>query len=517
VVRGFSRLAGVVTGALVVVFSVAGTAAAAHPDTILPTVSVTPTPSPATTGSVSYQVTVTDPTDSGTPTGSVSVSDGASGACNISALDGTGSGTCSIEEPVGSYTVTASYAGDSNYSSAQGTASETVNPATPTVTVTPQAGAKTGDVSYGVNVAGPAGAVVPTGTVTVSDGTNQCTTNALDGTGSGSCSIGEGAGTYSITATYSSDSNYTSAQGFASETVGQATPALHPAGPTGAVTGSVTFSVSVTGTTGGPTPTGTVAVNVLPITGTSPACTITLVSGAGNCQMFLTPNLYTIKFAYSGDTNYVRADTGTTFKQTVSPAPVTVAVTAKDPAPAGTAGTASVKYKVTVTGQIGLANPTGSVVVEDGTGGTCTIGKLSTSGAGSCFITEALGSYAVSATYSGDGNYASGGGNLTEYVGTKTTTALGVVGSPVTPGGNVTLTATVSSSASGASTPQGQVTFVIGGVAQTPVAVSGGVATLVYTVPSGTAAGKVTVKAEFQSSDTNTWFNSNKGGSFKVS
>jgi hypothetical protein len=61
------------------------------------------------------------------------------------------------------------------------------------------------------------------------------------------------------------------------------------------------------------------------------------------------------------------------------------------------------------------------------------------------------------------------------------------------------------------------VTFVIGGVPQAPVSLSDGVATLVYPVSSDSAKGKVTVKAEFESSDANTWFNSNKSGSFKVS
>jgi hypothetical protein len=466
---------------------------------------------------VSYQVTVSDPTDTGIPTGSVSVSDGASGACSIPTLDGTGSGNCSVEEPAGSYTITATYSGDSNYASAQGTASETVTAATPTVNVTPQSGATTGEVSYAVNVAGPAGAITPTGSVTVSDRTSQCSITSLNGSGAGSCSIGEGAGTYSITATYNSDSNYTTAEGSAQETVSPGTPTLHASGTTGAVTGNVTFSITVSGTSGGPTPTGTVTVSVLPIGGTNPSCPITLVSGAGSCQMFLTPGTYTIKFAYSGDTNYVKADTGTSFKQTVLPAPVTVAVTATNPDAAGATGTATVKYTVTVTGESDLADPTGSVTVSDGLGGSCTIAKLSAAGVGSCKIIEGLGSYAVSASYSGDGNYASGSGDLTEYVGTKTTTALQVTGSPVAPGGNVTLTATISTTASGASPAQGQVTFIIGGVAQAPVAVSSGVATLVYTVPPGTAKGKVTVKAEFQSSNPDTWFNSNKGGNFKVS
>ena len=55
------------------------------------------------------------------------------------------------------------------------------------------------------------------------------------------------------------------------------------------------------------------------------------------------------------------------------------------------------------------------------------------------------------------------------------------------------------------------------GVAQAPVALAGGTASLVYTVPVGTSAGNEKVVAEFQSANGDTWINSNSASiKFKV-
>lgn len=64
---------------------------------------------------VTVQVAANAP-GSGTPTGSVTVSDGAGQTCTISALDSTGSGSCSLTPiAAGTDTLTATYSGDANY------------------------------------------------------------------------------------------------------------------------------------------------------------------------------------------------------------------------------------------------------------------------------------------------------------------------------------------------------------------------------------------------------------------
>jgi hypothetical protein len=366
-------------------------------------------------------------------------------------------------------------------------------------------------------VAGPAGAVVPTGTVLVTDGTTsgQCTTPALDATGSASCSIAEGAGTYSITATYSSDSNYLSTIGTGSETVVPAIARVTGSVPTAAVAGDLTYSVTVAGSDTAIVATGTVVVSDLDDPG-SPTCTIALVNGTGNCQLLQTPGKYTIKFAYSGDPNYL-PPAAPLISETVGFAPELVVVTSSpNPATAKGNGNAKVTYTVTITGSSSLPVPTGSVVVEDETGASCFISNV-TAGVGSCSLKEVVGSHTVTATTSGDGDYAFGTAQVTEYVGTQTRTTFSKIGGPVAPGGTITLNAKVTATAKTAGPPNGTVVFVVNGVPQSPVTVVDGVASLTYDVSINSNRGRVIVDVDYQSSDTNTWFDSTTSGGFKVS
>lgn len=114
--------------------------------------------------------------------------------------------------------MTAAYSGNSSYSSATGTTSETVNKATPSVAASASPRSNTtGEVTFSVTVGGTGFA--RTGSVMVTDGTRRCTIATLSASGRGSCRIAERTGTYTVTATYSGDANYTSATGTTSETV----------------------------------------------------------------------------------------------------------------------------------------------------------------------------------------------------------------------------------------------------------------------------------------------------------
>jgi hypothetical protein len=524
-----------------------------------PSVGVSPqTDPPATTGPVSYTVAVAGPVGAVVPTGSVSVSDGVNPPCSITLAPGTGSqagsavGSCSIQEVPGSYNITATLtSGDANYTGAVGTAFETVGEGLPTVSVTPPPGnAKTGLQLYAVSVAGPSGAPTPTGSVVVSDNSgtpyDSCTFS-LDN-GSGSCSIAEGAGTWAITATFTSgDTNYLGATGSASLTVAKALAQLTPSLTASTVyAGNVTYSISVAGTTASIVPSGTVVVDDLHPYNPSAinSCQIQLEpgtgaqtgDGVGSCS-FVQPaqgagTAYHVQFTYSGDTNYSAPTPAPYLSQFVIVAPVNVSVTPNaNPASAGkSSGTAKVTYTVTVTAVTpsGLGAPTaggGGVIVSDGTGNTCSITRLAAgvnpgSSVGHCDIVEpfAANGYSVSAEYYGDDNYQETTGLLTEYVGSKTKTAYSQTGSPGTPGGAnpVVLTATVTSFVPGSGPPSGNVEFTVDGATPVSVGLDDGVATLDYYVPADTPKGTETVLAQFQSSDTNTWFNSQKNGSFKV-
>ena len=139
---------------------------------------------PSLTGqpvSVSYSVSVDAP-GAGTPTGTVTVTDGVSSCTGtLPAL------SCSVTlTTAGARSLTATYNGDTNFNASPASAVEPhlVNKADTTTTITtdptdPSVVGQLVTISYSVTVNAPGGGI-PTGMVTVTDGTNSCT-----GTGRG--------------------------------------------------------------------------------------------------------------------------------------------------------------------------------------------------------------------------------------------------------------------------------------------------------------------------------------------
>ena len=326
-----------------------------------------------------------------------------------------------------------------------------------TITGSPNPGT-TGSIIYDVTVAGTGTA--PTGTVSVDDGQGgTCSISALsdngDGTSSGNCSIVENAADspYTVTATYNGDSNYASgATDSVVETVnlGAATVAI-TGNPNPGPTGSITYDVTVTGA--GATPTGSVDVN----DGQGGTCSIpSLSAGAGNCSIVenASDSPYTVTATYNGDSNYAVGATHTV-SENVGLGTPTVTITG-NPNPAGTG---TVSYDVTVTGS--GATPTGSVTVTDGQGGTCSVASLS-AGSGNCSIAEnaADSPYTVTATYNGDGNYASGATNTVVETVNLGTATVAITGNPNPgPTGSITYDVTVTG---GGAAPTGSVTVADG-------------------------------------------------------
>jgi len=163
-------------------------------------------PDPSALGqAVTFNYTVvTNAPGSGTPTGSVTVSDGTqSCAASLAA------GGCGIAfNSAGGRTVTASYAGDGNFAvSASTGVSQTVNAASTTTSITsdtpdPSVAGVGFTVAFSVTSTGG----TPTGSVTVSDGTQSCAASVA----AGSCTLTlTAAGTHTLTATYAGDANFT--------------------------------------------------------------------------------------------------------------------------------------------------------------------------------------------------------------------------------------------------------------------------------------------------------------------
>ncbi len=288
-------------------------------------------PDPSVVGqTVLVQYTVTS--TAGTPTGTVTVSDGVD-SCSASVA----TGQCSLAlTTVGVRTLTASYGGDVSFAASAASTSHAVGVATTTTTITgdtPDPSAIHTAITVGWTVAvDPPGGATPSGdvTVTVSGGGETCSAPA----GIGGCSLLLTAlGSRTLTASYAGDAvTAASTDGEPHEVVaGTSTTTISSHLPEPSVTGQqidVTFAVA----SGSGTPTGTVSVD----DGQGGSCSAPRTGGAGSCA--LSPShagALTLTAAYSGD-GLIAASLGTAVHQ-VDPAATTVAIlgVAPEPSPPG--------------------------------------------------------------------------------------------------------------------------------------------------------------------------------------
>jgi large repetitive protein len=430
-------------------------------------------PDPSVTGqavTVTYAVTVTAP-GGGTPTGTVTVSDGTGATC-VAAVS---AGSCALTPlSAGAKSLTATYAGDANFTgSASAAEAHTVAPAATTMVINtdspdPSVSGEPVTVTYTVSVSAPGGGT-PTGTVTVTDGVDSCTGTPAGG----SCTVTlRTVGARSLTATYGGDANYQ-----ASPTSAAAAHQVNPAATTTVITSdepdpsatgqTVTVSVAVTANApGSGTPTGSVTVN-----GTGGVtCTAPLSDGTGSCGLaFPTAGAKTLTATFGGDARFAGSTSAGAAHQ-VDPAATTTTITGDTPDPTTVGQAYTVSFTVTSAG----GTPTGDVTVTDGTGASC-LGPL-TAGAGSCTMPSlSAGAKTLTATYAGDGNFASSTtatGTAHTVSAAPTSTALASSANPSVFGEAVTFTATVTSSGG---TPTGTVQFQVDGAGLgDPVALVGG-------------------------------------------
>jgi Ca2+-binding RTX toxin-like protein len=164
-------------------------------------------PDPSVTGQpVPVQYAVAPVSGSGTPTGTVTVTDGTTSCTGTVAA-----GQCTLTfTSAGTRTLTASYSGDSSFTaSTSAPEPHQVNQAGTVTSITsdspdPSLPGQSVTVAYTVAAASP-GAGPPTGTVTVTDGTISCTGTVA----AGQCTLTfTSPGTRTLTASYSGDSNF---------------------------------------------------------------------------------------------------------------------------------------------------------------------------------------------------------------------------------------------------------------------------------------------------------------------
>lgn len=176
-------------------------------------------------------------------------------------------------------------------------------------------------VPYSVANAGSGPAVPADGVVVVTASPGGATCNAS--VASGQCAITfAGAGSYTLTAEFQGSANFlssVSAPAAVSVSTNTSTTSIGTTPNPSAPGQIVTASVSVSDTTGGPVPTGSVQVSA----NSGETCTATLSGGAGQCTLTLTQlGAHTLSASYAGDAANAASSGATT--QQVNGASVSV-------------------------------------------------------------------------------------------------------------------------------------------------------------------------------------------------
>jgi len=458
---------------------------------------VTSSLNPSTVGqSATYTATVTASAASGqdpvpsSPTGTVTFYDGTVAPANIipgcsavalpASTPNVATATATCPSPAyasaGTHSITAVYANtDGNFTgSTSPVFTQTVNGA---------AGSKVflwsfnnpttvgSSLTYGADVLGPYSLpdLSATGTMTFSDNgvaIPSCV-NVHVVLGFATCTVTYQSATnspHTIVATYSGDAHHgAGTSNTVAETVNKATPrnVVTNSSPT-TLGATLKFIATVSG--GGITPTGTVTWTVSTLAGVTPcAATATLAGGTATCTITATrAGSYAVSDSYGGDGNYTTAGSSTDTVAVAKATPTNVVTNSAPPALGGT-----VTFTATITGVAGIT-PTGTVTWHvSGSAGATSCGTTTalSSGVATCKVTATrAGTYIVSDTYGGDGNYTTAGSNTdTVSVAKATPTNKVTNSSPTTLGSTVTFTATVAG-VSGI-TPTGSVTWKVAGTA----------------------------------------------------
>ncbi len=347
-------------------------------------------PDPSVRGqSITVTYTVA-PQSSGTPTGSVTVSDGVN-----SCVGTVSAGSCNVAlTTVGNRTLTATYAGDANYTgSVSAGVAHTVNKANTSTTITaesadPTTPGQTFTAFYTVGATAP-GTGTPTGNVTVSDGVESCTGTAA----AGQCSLAlNTVGARTLTATYAGDGSFDGSvsPGEPHTVLGQAPAITSAASTTFTVGAAGSFTVT---TSGNPNATITRGGDPLP-----PNLTFN-DNGNGTGTLSGTPapgtgGVYNLTFTA---TNGTSPDATQNFTLTVNEAPAITSAnsatfmvgtagsftvtTSGFPAPALTRGGAALPFNLSFTDN-GNGTGTLSGTPASGTGGVYNISFTATNGSG---------------------------------------------------------------------------------------------------------------------------------------
>ena len=481
----------------------------------VPTVTVTPSATSITPAqSLTFTVTVAGPAGQPAPTGSVTLSLGSAYSSSPSALvNGNATFTIaagtlggSIDTDVFTAQYTPDLASSALYGRASGTCDVAITLTNPTLTMSSSPGTVTTaqDLFLTVTVAGPSSLPTPTGTVfidnVVSGGGGYTASGTLSGS-SVTIDIPPGvfpAGSDRFDSTYQPDATggkyYFSTIGSLNVTV-TAAPKTNPAitttlsSSTIALNDPLTVTFKVAGPSGSPTPTGTVS-----LTGNGRTLTTPLAAGAAQITApagWIPVGSDNLTLAYAGDSNYNPASTTSTV--TVNKGAPNLALSLLE---TSITSADSLDVSFYVTGPLGAPAPTGDVILSSGTYASAALPV----GPSPTVFTIASGSLpvgadTVTATYSGDANYAATTATAPVTVTAPPTftiaaTAVTISSPGATTGNTSTVTVTPANGLIGSVSLSAQVTTSPAG-AQDPPTLSFG-ATIPVTI-TGAAAGTATL------------------------
>jgi autotransporter-associated beta strand protein len=472
--------------------------------------SVTGAPNPSDPGQdVTFTAHVTSAT--GIPNGNVVFLDGNNSFATVP-VNGSGFASFTISTlPPGIHTINAQYSGSTNYNASSGITTQVVKAfSTVTVGANPNPSRVGQQVTLTATVQGvPPVTSTPTGNVDFfNDGNPIGVGVALNGSGVATLPYTFlTAGAHVITARYNGNPTYEANTGTLSPNqqvnAADTTTTLTKLTASPSVYGQpVSFSVTVAAVLpGGGAPSGQITF----FDGANSIGTAPLTNGAASFQISTLPagTTHSITARFDGNTNYVTS-TSAPVSQTVNKADTT-AVLAVSPNPS-VYGQAAITVTVT-------ANNPGSGVPDGNVTFTITnlqssvvthpTASLNPSGIATLSPPLGVGTYSISAAYTGSANYNASNTNVINPVTINkadSTTALTTSGSPGV-FGSVVITATVAPALPlpGGGTPTGSVVFHVSG-GTTPgdyiKALSGGVATL-----QGLGTGTYTITADYSGDD----------------
>jgi sugar lactone lactonase YvrE len=413
--------------------------------------------------------------------GTVSFTDGGT-ALGSAVVAANGTATFATSSlAFGVHTIVAIYSGDTNHgtSTSSSLSEKIVQPSTDILTSSANPSVVGANVTFTAQIAG-VGSVVPTGTVTFSDGVTPLGVVTVNATGAATFQTAAlVVGSHPITAAYSGDPTYAVASAALTQVVQTATTQTALTASANPATYAATLTLTATVTSAGSIATGPVTF----VDGGTTLGTATL--NAAGVATFTTstliPGAHSIVANYPGDG---RANASSSSPLAISVKETTQAVLTSNANPALALN--SIILTTTVT-NAGVGVPTGAVTFTDG---STSLGSatLNASGIAALTVPQLLvGTHPITASYAGDGsNFASSAAALNEVVSLRPT-ATTVSGTAINPNNpqDVLLIGVVEWT--GPVVPTGTITFTNNGTVLGTVAVnSAGVATLAVTLGTGT-------------------------------